>query len=386
MFDLEFSRLRIGIDLLSLPLEEWKLAETPLGVRRLISAFLEQGAEITLVAPRFMEERLEIETIPQVKAYFLPVPAFLPPRIYLQQTLMTVLFGVAKVNRVLSLGYTVPAFYPGVRALSASPRQAREWWKLVPALLLSDFVAVECPAQKGALESRFGHMKASIEVVSPAIGEEFHPYPREASRDLLERNGIRSKFLVYWSMPESSRVSQALVALEAFAKIARRPRIKSMQLVLAGLDDHGSRPLRRRVRELELEHRVVWVDGIAHSEWPLWLSAAQLAIVTGSGDESIEAVLRAMACACPVILPNSKTWDTRLEGAVMHCREMDPKALAEAVTRLLAEAELRDELVHEGQQIVADYSWKRRGSEFLRAFESARKAMTAIPATVLNPA
>lgn len=339
-------------------------------VTRLARSLLESDpeCEVTFVAPQFFaaDYAAALPADPRAASFFVPMPSPLPLRAYFQQTALPIFFRLRSVNQIVSFGQGVPVLYPAPRVFSVLPGQAKEWWKIVPGLMAADAVAVDSSRQKAALEGRVPKAGGKIRVVSPAVGHEFHPYPKDASKELLERHSVKGRYFLFLGPPRTS-VSPALVTLEAFAKIAHRPRMKSVACVFAS---PSAPAVRRRVTELGIDHRVVFLDDVSLTDLPLWLSNAQFAVTADLDDDAPLALLRALASGCPVIAPGTVGIEAEMKSAVLPCHAADPKALAEAMTRLLADAELRDGLVKEGLEIASARSWTKRVDEFTSLFEA----------------
>lgn len=385
MLQPDMSPPKYGFDLLSLPLADWNDPDTLPSIRRLADYFLSsnEAAELTLVAPRFMSRGFEQHFLrPRCSAYFVPVPALLPPRIYFQQVVEPLLFRMKGVNRIVSFGHGVPTAYPAPKILALLPGQSREWWRMIPSLLTADAVVTDSESQKISLESRLTKLKSRVEVIPPAVGEEYHPYPKDAGRELFERRGVKGRFALYFGLG-GALPSLTMVALEAFAKIAHRPRMKSVQFIVVGSSGLALIPLKKRVEELELSHRVCFMDEIAATEWPLWLSSAQFAICPEEHEMFLHTLLKALGSGCPMIVPTEKLKETFVHEAILTCQVSDPKSLAETMTRVLAEPELRDALVKEGLEVVSRRGWNARGEKFLGLFESlaSQRERLAEPAT-----
>lgn len=374
MFKPDLSKRRIGLDLFSLPEAEWLNPDHADVVRRTLDALLKSDAqaELTLVAPAFMRAGLERFIFDaRVRAYFIPGTAILATRLYLQQTLLPVLFRARNVNEIICFGQGVPALYPAPKTLSLLPGQVHEWWKLVPAFLVASAVTVDTAAQKFLLETRVPGLKTKIEVLPPAVGEEFRPYPKDASKELLESHGVKGRYFVL--LGDLASASSCMVSLEAFAKIAHRPRMKSVSCVLINACSPGTMAaLKRRATELKLDHRVIVLDGVPLTELPLWLSNALFAVAASGGEENPTSLMRALAAGCPLVVPAFRLFDAKLKSAVLQCHDSDPKSLAEAMSRLIAEPELRDTLVREGLDYHARSSWELRAEAYLKVFDKQR--------------
>jgi glycosyltransferase involved in cell wall biosynthesis len=143
-------------------------------------------------------------------------------------------------------------------------------------------------------------------------------------------------------------------------------RAPDVQLAVVG-DGPTLPALRGRVRERGLERHVVWAGPVPLERVPDWINAADVCLAPFASDlrdaTGISAlkVLEYMACARPFVT-------TRLDSA--HSRWVDrhrcgvlvpphdPRAMAAAITELLADGERRQRLGAQGRRLAwAEHDW-----------------------------
>lgn len=149
-----------------------------------------------------------------------------------------------------------------------------------------------------------------------------------------------------------------------------------LRLIVAGNDEEGLTP---RLEEIAREHAVaerVSFVGPAYDQDKAALLAAASAFCLPSYSENFgNAVLEAMAVGCPVVV----TPEVGLAGEVIRadCGLVtlgEPQALATALTRLLAEPALAEEMGKRGAAAVRErYGWPSVVGRMLDAYQRARK-------------
>lgn len=82
-------------------------------------------------------------------------------------------------------------------------------------------------------------------------------------------------------------------------------------------------------------------------------------------------VLEAMACGTPVICSNSSSLPELAGDAALLIDPLDSAALARAMRRLIADADLRASLIARGQQRLGVFTWERAAAGALAALEAA---------------
>ncbi len=75
--------------------------------------------------------------------------------------------------------------------------------------------------------------------------------------------------------------------------------------------------------------------------------------------------IEAMACGCPVVTSNRGALQEVTAGCALHCDPESIRSIAEAVWRTHTDESLRRELISQGLQRAASFSWKRYGEQFL---------------------
>jgi glycosyltransferase involved in cell wall biosynthesis len=81
-------------------------------------------------------------------------------------------------------------------------------------------------------------------------------------------------------------------------------------------------------------------------------------------------VAEAMACGVPVVCSNASSLPEVAGDAALLVDPLDVDALAEAMTRVLEDADLRQEMIARGLAQAARFSWQQAARQLLTAFES----------------
>lgn len=145
-------------------------------------------------------------------------------------------------------------------------------------------------------------------------------------------------------------------ALQAFAICARQR--ADVRLVIAGRGDSVA-ALEPLARSLGVADRVRFVGPVAH--WPLLeLLHGAAALVFPSLVEGFGfPVLEAMSAGCPVIASRAPAVVEVAGGAALLCEATEPDQFAAAMTKLLDDRQLRNELRVRGRERAAQFSWER---------------------------
>jgi len=189
-----------------------------------------------------------------------------------------------------------------------------------------------------------------------------------AARRLREQYADSTNLLFVGSLCERKGTWELL---EAFRELARSG-AKPMRLFLVGPNLLGRR-LRRRIRALGLEDRVVLAGPVAHDHVKVWMAAAHV-FVLPSHSEGVPTVLFESLYAG---LPGVFTRVGGTEAVVRHDETAllippgSVESLVEALGRLVGDEALRDTLARNGQDLVRrDYTWQVNARKNLELFEA----------------
>jgi len=163
------------------------------------------------------------------------------------------------------------------------------------------------------------------------------------------------------------------LVIRAFAQLP--PEFDHVSLFIAG-NGPLHHELQRLAINLGLKNRMHFLGSVSHETIPSLIAGCE-ALVLGSRSEAFGIVLlEAMAAAKPVVA----TAVGGIPELVAEGRNgllvppEDPKALSDAMVRLLADADLRQAMGQEGQRLVqSHYTWNKQGERFLDLYHRVLK-------------
>jgi glycosyltransferase involved in cell wall biosynthesis len=177
----------------------------------------------------------------------------------------------------------------------------------------------------------------------------------------LERRELtRHKFLLparffYYPVTCAPHKNHA-VLIEAFAKCQHQSGA-DLQLIFTGRKTALYDNLEHRIGELGLSASVRHLGYVTHNE-VLDIMSLSSALVFPSEFEGFGIpLLEAMQCGTPVIASNRSSIPEVTGEAALHLDPHDANLWAEAMTRILSDAPLREGLVSQGLENVQRFSW-----------------------------
>jgi len=224
-------------------------------------------------------------------------------------------------------------------------------------------------ATKQDLIEAYGVSPGRITVVYPGRDESLKRVKDPSAIEVIKtRYGIKGDYILHLGTLHPRKNLLRLV--EAFALLQKDlgPRTSDWRLVLAGRKGWLYEPLFRRVAALGLEDGVVFTGYIPQGDLAPLLSGAHCFAFPSLYEGFGFPVLEAMTCGTPVICSDTSSLPEVVGDAALLVDPEDSQAWAEALRRLLTNAELRRSLIQRGYRQVQRFSWPRAAQQVLEVF------------------
>jgi len=236
---------------------------------------------------------------------------------------------------------------------------------LVPlAVRRSTRVIAVSHATKRDLVELLGTPEARIDVVHSGIGA--LPRTEPLGEAVLRERFALGQRRVLLSLSAKRPHKNLAALLEACALLAERP-----ILILAGYPTAHERELRRQAVALGIDGDVRWPAWLAPAEVEgLWRLTAGLVYPSRYEGFGLP-VLEAMARGVPVACSNAASLPEIAGDAALLFDPQDTRAIADAISALLAGGPAIDRLRAAGRERAATFSWERSASLTLGSYARA---------------
>ena len=210
-----------------------------------------------------------------------------------------------------------------------------------------------------------------IHVIGNAVDESYRPITDSRVVDAVrERYAIGPRYILYFGGFDVRKNVDRV--LQAYASLPE-PTRKAFQLVIAGRLHLLGHPLypdpRPRIRQLGLDDYVVVTGQIREQDKAPLYSAASLflfpSLYEGFGME----VLEAMACGAAVITSNTSSLPEVAGTAASMVDPYNVEAIRDAISVLLEDHAVRDELRGRGLARASEFSWTRVAQQTLEVYK-----------------
>lgn len=236
---------------------------------------------------------------------------------------------------------------------------ATTWWSAHAA----DHIIAISHATRNDLIRHYRVPADKISVVHHGVSPDFQQADAAAIAAVRARLGIdQPTYLLYVGTIQPRKNLARLI--DAFAPVAARH--PALRLVLAGKRGWLTAQIEQRAAQHGMAGQVLFPGFVADADLPALLSGA-LAFVFPSLYEGFGMpVLEAMACATPVLTSTTTALPEVAGDAALLVDPTDTAALTTALLRLVADADLREQLRQRGLQRVRRFSWDTCAAATLR--------------------
>ena len=215
-------------------------------------------------------------------------------------------------------------------------------------------IAVSEHTKRDALRA-YNLDEAKVRVIYEGVNPRFRPAPPEAVAVVRRKYGLPERFILSVGTIEPRKnLETALAAYRALKEGGAAHR-----LVIVGKQGWLYRGFFRRLREEGLEGEVVFPGFVPDDDLPALYSGADLFLFPSLYEGFGLPPLEAMACGAPVVCSDVSSLPEVVGDAALLVPPLDVRAWAEALRRLLGDADLRANLRARGLARAREFSWAR---------------------------
>jgi alpha-1,3-rhamnosyl/mannosyltransferase len=270
------------------------------------------------------------------------------------------------IPAVLTVYDLIPLLFPDQ---SSSRARLFARWANGLALHAAGLVLAISETTRADYIRHLGARPEKIVTVPLAADPAFAPgIDRQRLAAVAEKYALPERYVLYLG---SNKPHKNLVRLvEAWSIVESKRQAASYKLVVAGTWAEQYPEARRRVEELELHDRVVFLGSVAEPDLPRLYGGAQLFVFPSLYEGFGLPVLEAMACGTPVVCSNRSSLPEVAGEAAILVDPLDVSALAGAIGRALSDEELRRDLRRRGLDQAQRFTWQETARRTLAYYRN----------------
>ncbi len=192
----------------------------------------------------------------------------------------------------------------------------------------------------------------------------------EAGRDVPAKYGIRVPYILCVGRL-NARKNIATLA-EAFA-LAKKREALPHALVIAGKKDHGSAGVLSAVRRTG-GGEVLFTGFVPDEDLPHLYARADVLVYPSLFEGFGLPILEGLAAGVPVVASDTPALRETLGEAGLAVSPLQPEAIAAAISRLVKDRKLRQDLIARGLARAAEFTWRKSARLTLAVYEQAAAA------------
>jgi glycosyltransferase involved in cell wall biosynthesis len=240
--------------------------------------------------------------------------------------------------------------------------------KVVPeAVAAADVVAAISHATKQALITHYNAPPAKITVIPCGVGQQFQRITDQTRLEEMRRKFELQNPLIL-SVGTLEPRKNHLGLIKAFSE-AQASHKSAAMLAIAGGKGWMYEETQQLVAELKLEHKVRFLGRVSEGELIALYSLADVFAFPSFFEGFGMPPLEAMACGSPVITSNTSSLPEVVGDAALLVDPHDVQAIAQAITEVLENEPLRDDLRQKGYVQAQRYTWSQAASKMLAVYQ-----------------
>lgn len=205
-----------------------------------------------------------------------------------------------------------------------------------------------------------------ISVIYEAANPSFRPIESRAELQAVRATyKLPARFILFFSTIEPRK--NLVTLFDAYAELLRRD-ADAPPLVVMGRKGWLYEETLQHIHALGLTQRVILTDWVKSQDVPAVINLADLFVFPSLYEGFGLTPLEAMACGTPVISSNASSLPEVVGDAGILIEPRDVAGFANAMERVLHDAELRQDLSARGSRQASQFSWERAARETLALY------------------
>lgn len=245
----------------------------------------------------------------------------------------------------------------------------RIYWqkRIILALKYADKIIVPSYFVKHEILKKFKIKETKIEVIYEGCNERYKPINNyKILEKVREKYFLPSKFILSISTISKRKNYKALIL--AFANLIKKKNTP-YKLVIGGRDGGNLKQIKQLIKNLNLEQKIIICGFISYKDLPYVYNLAEVFVFPSFSEGFGLPVLEAMACGIPVIVSSEGSLSEITGNAGIFINPKNFYEIEEAISYVLENNTLKENLIKKGLEQVKNFSWKKTAQRTLKIYE-----------------
>lgn len=208
----------------------------------------------------------------------------------------------------------------------------------------------------------------------------FKPQPKSIIDNVKKKYKIAGDYIIFVGTIQPRKNIERL--LQAFSQILHQttpgvgsdsPGVKknlaNIQLVICGKKGWMYYSIFDKVKQLNLEDKVIFTDFVPDEDLPLLISGAKLYVNPSLWEGFGIPVIEAQACGVPVAVSNTSSLPEIVEKSGLTFDPLDVEQMLSSMLVLLTDDKLHEVFIKKGFENIKRFSWQKCAEETLKVLE-----------------
>jgi len=224
---------------------------------------------------------------------------------------------------------------------------------------------------KNEIVSYFGINPQKVDVISPGFDNKLFGIEQDLEYidEIKSRFGIGGEYILYVGTLEPKKNINRLI--DAFCQLKKQKGI-SEKLVIAGKSGWNDKKIFQKFKSSGFEKEIIYSGYVSYMELHLLMSGAEVFVFPSLHEGFGMPPLEAMACGTPVIASNRSSLPEVVGDAGILVDPYSVNAIADAIYRVISDADLRKDMRQKGLQRAKLFTWEKSAKQLLGIIESFR--------------
>jgi len=203
--------------------------------------------------------------------------------------------------------------------------------------------------------------------------DRFKPQPESKVESVKSKYKIKGDYIIFVGTLQPRKNLERLI--EAFDIVNSKWKMENgkLQLVIVGKKGWLYDSIFAKVKELNLNQRVIFTDYVPDDDLPVLIAGAKAYVLPSLWEGFGIPVIEAQACGIPVIVSNTSSLPEIIGESGILIDPEDVDSIAQGIKKVLSNEKTRSDLVEKGFTNIKRFSWRNCAKETLAVLENVAK-------------